>query len=279
MSRSQGSTGWTCWSAPAATTGPGSRRWCSGVEGAGTVLRRGRGVTDFAVGDRVVAMGETNKPGFYAERAVVPVDQVVPVPDAVDLPSAAALPTAWLSAWYCLRRLADIQPGETLLVNAGGQRGRQRGRADRGRRRRHRHRHRRIAGERPTGSRLSVPSTCWTAPRSTAQALLDEVGRADRRPRRERGLRHRRRAGVRGQPQGHRLRGAGALDGQRCAGAQHHRHPRLLPEERADLRVSDHRAAGARLRPAPRPDGTAGPHRRRSVHRADRRDLPARAGR
>ena len=60
-----------------------------GVEGAGTVLAVGSGVDGFDVGDRVVAMGETNKPGFYAERAVVPVSQVVPVPDAVDLPSAA----------------------------------------------------------------------------------------------------------------------------------------------------------------------------------------------
>ena len=89
-----------------------------GVEGAGMVLAVGSDVDGFAVGDRVVAMGETNKPGFYAEFAVVPVSQIVLVPDAVDMPSAASLPTAWLSAWYCLRRLADIQPGETLLVNA-----------------------------------------------------------------------------------------------------------------------------------------------------------------
>ena len=89
-----------------------------GVEGAGTVRAVGAGVQGFQVGDRVVAMGETNKPGFYAELAAVPIAQVVRVPDIVDLPSAAALPTAWLSAWYCLRRLADIQPGETLLVNA-----------------------------------------------------------------------------------------------------------------------------------------------------------------
>lgn len=89
-----------------------------GVEGAGAILEVGSGVTDFAVGDRVVAMGETDKPGFYAERAVVPAGRVVRVPDAVDLQSAAALPTAWLSAWYCLRQLADIRPAETLLVNA-----------------------------------------------------------------------------------------------------------------------------------------------------------------
>jgi NADPH:quinone reductase len=89
-----------------------------GLEGAGTVVAIGAGVTGLAVGQRVVARGATNAPGFYAERAVVPVDHVVPVPDGVDLRAAAALPTAWLSAWYCLRRLADVRPGEWVLVHA-----------------------------------------------------------------------------------------------------------------------------------------------------------------
>jgi NADPH2:quinone reductase len=63
-------------------------------------------------------MGATNEPGFYAERAVVPASSVVPVPDGVDLPSAACLPTAWLSAWYCLRHLAEVRPGETVVIHA-----------------------------------------------------------------------------------------------------------------------------------------------------------------
>ncbi len=89
-----------------------------GVEAAGTVLAVGRDVVDVAVGQRVVALGETNAPGFYADRAVVTARKVVAVPDAVDLRSAAALPTAWLSAWYCLHRLAEIRPGEVVLIPA-----------------------------------------------------------------------------------------------------------------------------------------------------------------
>lgn len=89
-----------------------------GVEGAGIVRSVGAGVDTVTLGQRVVAMGATNEPGFYAELAVVPAAQVFPVPDAVDLPSAAALPTAWLSAWYSLRRLADLQQGEWVLVHA-----------------------------------------------------------------------------------------------------------------------------------------------------------------
>jgi NADPH2:quinone reductase len=89
-----------------------------GVEGAGTVLAVGTEVDHVVVGQRVVAMGETNVPGFYADRAVVPATRVIALPDGVDLRSAAALPTSWLSAWYCLRRLAEIRPGETLLIHA-----------------------------------------------------------------------------------------------------------------------------------------------------------------
>jgi NADPH:quinone reductase len=89
-----------------------------GVEGAGTVVALGAGVTDVAVGQRVVAMGPVNEPGFYAELAVVAAARVTPVPDSVALTTAAALPTAWLSAWYCLRTLAELRAGETVLIPA-----------------------------------------------------------------------------------------------------------------------------------------------------------------
>jgi NADPH2:quinone reductase len=89
-----------------------------GVEAAGTVLAVGSDVIDIRVGQRVVALGETNAPGFYADRAVVIARKVVAIPDAVDLRAAAALPTTWLSAWYCLHRLAEIRPGEVVFVPA-----------------------------------------------------------------------------------------------------------------------------------------------------------------
>jgi NADPH:quinone reductase len=89
-----------------------------GLEGAGTITAVGERVTDIAVGATVVASGAINEPGFYAERVVVPAKQVVAIPHGVELTAAAALPTAWLSAWYCLRRLADVQPGEWVVVHA-----------------------------------------------------------------------------------------------------------------------------------------------------------------
>jgi len=89
-----------------------------GLEGAGTVIAVGKEVHGLAVGQHVVAWGATNDPGFYAERVVVPAHRAQPIPDGVELGAAAALPTAWLSAWYCLRRLADVQAGEVVLVHA-----------------------------------------------------------------------------------------------------------------------------------------------------------------
>jgi NADPH:quinone reductase len=89
-----------------------------GAEGAGHVTAIGPAVRGLSVGERVIAMNPGVRPGFYAELVAASAIRVVQVPDGVDLHQAAALPTAWLSAWYCLRRLADVQAGETVLILA-----------------------------------------------------------------------------------------------------------------------------------------------------------------
>lgn len=89
-----------------------------GLEGAGAVLAVGPGVTGVEVGQRVVAWGAINEPGFYAEAAVVPASDVQAIPAGVDLVSAACLPAAWLSAWYVLEHLAQLRPGELVLIHA-----------------------------------------------------------------------------------------------------------------------------------------------------------------
>jgi len=89
-----------------------------GAEAAGVVVELGEGVTDFAPGQRVMALNGAKSPGFYAELAAVPTTQLVAVPDGVDLTRAATLPIAWLSAWYCLRNLARVGKGETVVVKA-----------------------------------------------------------------------------------------------------------------------------------------------------------------
>ena len=89
-----------------------------GLEAAGTVLAVGEGVTGFRPGQRVMAMAESDNPGFYAELAAVSAQKVVALPDGVDPVAAAGLPVAWLSAWYSLNHLARLAKGETVVVQA-----------------------------------------------------------------------------------------------------------------------------------------------------------------
>src|SRR5438128_511581 len=58
---------------------PTQRPYTPGSEAAGTVRALGDGVTDFAVGDRVVSQSVK---GAYAEQATVPADKAVKIPDA-----------------------------------------------------------------------------------------------------------------------------------------------------------------------------------------------------
>ena len=85
-----------------------------GLEGSGVVREVGASVTGVGPGDRVLAFG--GRPGFYAEYVAVPERHVVGVPDDLAMDAAATLPVAPLTAFYCLRRLARVEPGETVLV-------------------------------------------------------------------------------------------------------------------------------------------------------------------
>ncbi|WP_430377340.1 quinone oxidoreductase family protein [Streptomyces sp. B1-3] len=89
-----------------------------GAEAAGVVVAVGEGVAELAPGHRVVALDGGRSSGFYAELATVSADNVVVLPDGVDLTRAAALPIAWLSAWYCVRHLARVSKGDTVVVKA-----------------------------------------------------------------------------------------------------------------------------------------------------------------
>ncbi|NUR26087.1 MAG: zinc-binding alcohol dehydrogenase family protein [Catenulispora sp.] len=89
-----------------------------GSEAAGTITAVGPDVEELHVGQRVLALGRPNLPGFYAEQAAVFAPFVVPVPDEVALIDAAALPIAWGTAWYCLNRLGGLHAGQTVLVHA-----------------------------------------------------------------------------------------------------------------------------------------------------------------
>ena len=87
-----------------------------GREFAGVVDRIGSNVTEFKVGQHVVAY--TGK-GGYAEYATAKPGEVRPIPDGIDFATAAAVPTVFLTAWFALLEDAKLQSGEWLLVQAG----------------------------------------------------------------------------------------------------------------------------------------------------------------
>jgi putative PIG3 family NAD(P)H quinone oxidoreductase len=88
-----------------------------GLEVSGVVRDTGADVTDWSVGDEVVALLTG---GGYAQRVAVPAAQVLPVPSGVDLVTAAALPEATCTVWANVFMVAGLRPDETLLVHGGG---------------------------------------------------------------------------------------------------------------------------------------------------------------
>lgn len=90
-----------------------------GNEYAGVVSAVGEGVTRVAVGDHV--FGATLA-GGYAEKVVVPWQMAKVIPRHVRLDHAAAFWIAHATAYHGLRSIAEVQPGETVVVlgAAGG---------------------------------------------------------------------------------------------------------------------------------------------------------------
>ncbi|NOT43267.1 MAG: quinone oxidoreductase [Acidobacteria bacterium] len=87
-----------------------------GLEGAGTVVGVGAGVTGVAPGDRVAWTGV---PGAYADSAVVPANRLVPLPDGVTARQGAAIMLQGMTAHYLATDTYALQPGDTCLVHAG----------------------------------------------------------------------------------------------------------------------------------------------------------------
>ncbi|GED85873.1 NAD(P)H-quinone oxidoreductase [Streptomyces sp. 6-11-2] len=87
-----------------------------GLECSGRIAALGPGVSGWSVGDEVCALLAG---GGYAEKAAVPAGQLLPVPDGVGLRQAAALPEVTCTVWSNVFMVAQLRPGETLLVHGG----------------------------------------------------------------------------------------------------------------------------------------------------------------
>ena len=88
-----------------------------GYEVAGIVDAAGANVTKFTPGDRVLAL---TRFGGYATHVVVPQDFVFPIPDLLSDAEAAALPVNYLTAVVALYKMANIAPGESVVIHGAG---------------------------------------------------------------------------------------------------------------------------------------------------------------
>ncbi|MFF1614048.1 SDR family NAD(P)-dependent oxidoreductase [Amycolatopsis sp. NPDC058278] len=85
-----------------------------GNEGAGVVVDVGADVTGFAVGDRVFGMMRA----AFGSHAVTDERLAAPVPEGWSFAQAASVAGVFLTAYYALRDLAGVRPGESVLIHA-----------------------------------------------------------------------------------------------------------------------------------------------------------------
>lgn len=88
-----------------------------GLELAGEVIEVGSRVRSLAVGDRVYGLSGG---GGYAELATLHESLAMPIPEGVGWHEAASIPEVFFTANTAVRTLGETQPGERLLVHAGG---------------------------------------------------------------------------------------------------------------------------------------------------------------
>ncbi|CAB3756427.1 zinc-dependent alcohol dehydrogenase family protein [Paraburkholderia humisilvae] len=92
-----------------------------GTDVAGVVTEVGAGVKGFAVGDEVygLAGGVRGLPGSLAEFMTVDAAFIAKKPANLTMREAAALPLVALTAWEGLVDRANLNPGQTVLVQGG----------------------------------------------------------------------------------------------------------------------------------------------------------------
>lgn len=89
-----------------------------GMECAGVIERVGKGVKGWKKGDPVICFA----PACFGSHAVTRASAIVRKPDNMSFAEAATIPVAFITAWYSLKHLARLQPGESVLIHgaAGG---------------------------------------------------------------------------------------------------------------------------------------------------------------
>jgi putative PIG3 family NAD(P)H quinone oxidoreductase len=87
-----------------------------GLEGSGTVVEVGPGVTRWKIGDKVCALLPG---GGYAEYAACHEAHALPIPAGMSLRDAAGLPETCFTVWSNVVMRGGLKPGERFLVHGG----------------------------------------------------------------------------------------------------------------------------------------------------------------
>ncbi|GAB2982261.1 NADP-dependent oxidoreductase [Nocardioides montaniterrae] len=95
------------------------RPFVLGHDVAGVVTRVGTAVTAFRVGDEVFSRPRDGRIGTFAERIAIHEDDVARKPASLTFEEAAAVPLVALAAWQALVEVAQVRPGQKVLVHAG----------------------------------------------------------------------------------------------------------------------------------------------------------------
>ena len=95
---------------------PASASPLPGLEGAGTVVAMGPGVTRWQIGDKVCALLPG---GGYAEYAACNESHALPIPEGLSLREAACLPETCFTVWSNIVMRGRLKAGERFLVHGG----------------------------------------------------------------------------------------------------------------------------------------------------------------
>ena len=87
-----------------------------GLEGCGKIVKLGKSVSGFKVGDRVAYAG--GPLGSYAEERVMPFDKLVLVPDYISDQQAASVMLQGLTTYYLFNSLRQLKKNEVILFHA-----------------------------------------------------------------------------------------------------------------------------------------------------------------
>lgn len=95
------------------------RPFVLGHDVAGVITQVGADVRDFKVGDEVYSRPSDLRIGTFAELIAIDTDDVAHKPRSLSFEEAGAVPLVALAAWQALVDVAQVKPGQKVLVHAG----------------------------------------------------------------------------------------------------------------------------------------------------------------